>query len=680
MCKIGLPQQALRKPLTWVCLNMYVPVLQSAATRREVAKGKCIHAHIIKMGYEPNIFVDNNLANMYSKCGFLKDARQVFDRMSKRSVVSWNGIIAGYIRYSQYDEAMELFYQMLQRGLQPSEFTFGSLLKGVAAAALKEGGKHLHALVVTFGFEFDLFVQGALIDMYAKCKSVEYARQVFDKMPERDIVSWNAMVAGNVQNESITEALRLFCEMKQAFTLPNQFTFAIILKACADSLFLELGKVVHANVITSQLDLDVPLWNALIDMYVNCGKIDDAFRVFNRMPERDLVSWNAILAGYVQNGYDKKALDLFRQMQMAELKFDEFTIATVFRICDNLVCIEQGMQVHALVIKTGFQANLYVGTTLIDMLVTCRRMDYAIKVFSEIPKRDLILWGVLIAAYAHQGDGDKALELFYQMQQLGLKPDEFIFCSVLKACANLAILEQGKQIHVHILHSGFESNAIVGISLIDMYAKVGNIKDACIAFREMPREDVTSWNAMISGLTQHGHGRQALELFREMQDAGIKPDHVTFVGILNACSHLGLVDEGCYYFDHMNQAHGIIPRVEHYACMVDLLSRAGLLEEAECFVKLMPFKPSPAVWRTLLAACRIHGNMELGERVSESLFAMDIKDSATYVLLSNLYAAEGRWNDAAKVRKMMSDREVSKEAGVSWIEIKSKVHVFCVGH
>lgn len=347
----------------------------------------------------------------------------------------------------------------------------------------------------------------------------------------------------------------------------------------------------------------------MITGYLQNGMMEEAWQVFDKMPERNLVSWNAMIAGYAQNGKLRVARDLFDLM----------------------------------------------------------------------PQRNLGSWNSMIVGYAQSGHGEKSFELLFEMQMANVKADQATFASVLSACASLEALEQGKCVHGYIIESGFMSDVSVGNALITMYAKCGCIEDAKSVFDNISKKNYVSCNAMIAAYAQHGYGNEALQLFEQMKQTGMKPNHITFVGVLSACSHAGLVAEGCYYFHSMSRDYCIAPQADHYACMVDLLGRAGHLDEADKLINEMPFNPDAVVLGALLGACRIHMNVNLGERVAERLFELEPLNSSTYVLLSNIYAVAGRWDDVGKVRMIMKARGVIKKAGCSWVKIKNKVHVFQEG-
>eukprot|EP01018_Ginkgo_biloba_P031676 Gb_31111 [translate_table: standard] len=386
---------------------------------------------------------------------------------------------------------------------------------------------------------------------------------------------------------------------------------------------------------------------------------------------------NRVIRTLCKQGLVKEALhDLHVHDRKDTIKT---TYASLLEDCINKKLLSEGKLVHAHMTEMGFKPDRFLGNTLVNMYAKCGSLVYARRVFDRMPERNVVSWTVMISAYDSRGHAEEALTLFSQMQQTGIQPNEFTFASVLPACADLAALEQGRKIHETIIKSGFHSDVFVASALLDMYAKCGSIEDACHVFDEMPKRNVISWNAMIVGYAMHGCAKEALQLFKQMQHLGTKPDHVTFVGVLSACRHAGLVEDGWQCFHCMSENYHITPAMKHYCCMVDLLGRAGHLDEAHDFIDKMPVKPDADVWGSLLGACRIHTNMELGQHVAERLFELDPKNSAPYVLLSNIYAAAGRWHDMEKVRKLMKDRRVKKNPGCSWIEVNKQVYAFFVG-
>eukprot|EP01018_Ginkgo_biloba_P002905 Gb_17321 [translate_table: standard] len=486
-------------------------------------------------------------------------------------------------------------------------------------------------------------------------------------------------IGGNGNTLGLKEARKILNLIDRQSTVADSATYCSLLQTFIDMKALGEGKRVHTHMIETGFEPDVYLDTKLVIMYAKCGCPQDARHVFDKMPTRNLVSWTAMIAGYAQHGCGAEALTLFHLMQGEGMKPNQFTFASVLKACATVSGLEQGKQVHTSIIKTGFESNVFVGCALIDMYAKAGSLICARQVFDEMPKLNAVSWNAMIAGYVKHGYGNQAFHIFRQMHLVGLNSDQATFASVLDICARLAALEQGKQIHAHIIRCRFESNVLVGNALVDMYAKCGSIDYACQVFDKMHQRDVVSWTAMVAGYGRHGRGWEAIKVFEQMQCAGVKPNHITFVGVLAACSHAGLVDEGWYYFDSMSRDYCIRPTAEHYACMVDLLGRAGHLDKAHDLINKMPFEPDAAVWGALLGASRVHVNVEIGKIAAEQLFKLEPSEAGTYVVLSNIYAVSGRWEDVDQVRKMMNERRVKKEPGCSWIEINNKVHSFFVG-
>ncbi|XP_057862781.2 putative pentatricopeptide repeat-containing protein At3g49142 [Cryptomeria japonica] len=630
-------------------------------------------------------FFQNNLVNMYVKCGELVDARKVFDDMKERDGFSWNAILAAYRRHGFPHEALALFHQMQRTDVQPDQFAFASILPACAKIGALDQGLDIHRSIMERGIVPDLVVENALVDMYAKCGSIHRAREVFDKMPEKNVVSWNAMISGYAQNGVINEALRLFKEMPEPDVIswsaivagyaqngffekaldafkqmqlaglkPNSTTFVSILSACSKWADLEQGMVIHQSIIKSGLLSSVQVANALIDMYAKCASLHKARELFDKMMHRDVVSWTAMIAGYAQNCVLDQALRLFKEMPRPDVVSWN---AMVAGYAQNGF-VEKALEAFTQMQLAGLKPN---PTTFASILPACATM------------------GGLELGYAQNGLVEKAVETFKQMQLAGVKPASTTFASILPACAKLGSLEHGMDIHRSVIESGFWSHVIIANALIDMYAKCGSIHKARELFDKFSQKDVISWNAMVAGYAQNGLCKDSLEVFELMKNSGTCPNHVSFACVLYACSHAGLVDEGCKYFIGMSDSYCIMPTIDHYVCMADLLGRAGYLEETLKFIIKMPIIPVVVVWACLLGACRSHNKIRLGVFTATLLFELDPKNAATYVLLSNIYADVGRWVEVHMVRKLMQDREVKKVPGCSWIEDHKMIHVFSVG-
>ncbi|XP_057871944.2 pentatricopeptide repeat-containing protein At1g15510, chloroplastic isoform X2 [Cryptomeria japonica] len=684
----------------------------------------------------------NRVINMYVKSGNLVDARKMFDNMKERDIVSWNTIIVAYRRYEVPHEAVALFHQMQRTGFHPNEFTFASVLPACAKIGALERGMEIHQTIKDIEILSNIVVANALVDLYAKCGRVDKARELFDRMSERDVISWTAMIVGYAHNGYIEKTLETFKQMQLAGVKPNSTTFASILPSCARMGALEQGMAIHQSITEGGFLSDVVVVSALVDMYAKCGSIDKARELFDRMPQRTVVSWTAMIVGYTQNGLVGKALETFKQMKLEAIKPNSTTFASILPVCAKMGALELGMDIHQSITEGGLLSDV-VGNALVDMYAKCGSIDKACEVFDRMPLRNVVSWTAMIVGYVHNGFVERALETFKKMQLEGVKPNSTTFASILPACAKVGALKQGMGIHQSILEGGFLSDVVVAIALIDMYAKCGSINKARQLFDKIPQRNVVSWNAMIVGYAQNGFVEKALEIFKQMQLTGVKPNSTTFASILPACAkmgaleqgidihqsiaereilsdvvvanalldmyakcgridkahelfdkmpkrnvvswtamiagHAGLVDEGCTYFNQMSNHYCIAPTGDHYMCMVDLLARAGYLEDTLNFIIKMPVKPLVVVWICFLGACRLHMNIGLGVFTATLLFDLDPKNAATYVLLSNIYAEVGCWSEAQMVRRLMKDRGIIKIPGCSWIEVHKIIHTFCVG-
>ncbi|XP_057835812.2 pentatricopeptide repeat-containing protein At3g24000, mitochondrial [Cryptomeria japonica] len=684
-------------------------LLQDCIDTKNVTEGKQLYSDMIEAGYKPPILKGNRLVHIcllsgktkdardvfdkmperdkfswntmiagYAKCGMLEEALDMFEKMPERNSISWSSLITGFARYGCGKEAMELFRRMQKEGMIPNEYTFGSILRACAGNSAVLEGEQTHAYIIKTKLGLNVDLASSLVDMYAKCRRIEDARRVFDRIPKRDAVLWTSIISGYAHNGKGEQALKFLPEMLRTGEQCNQFTYSSALVACADLVALESGRQIHGYIIRSGFEFNSFVGSSLVVMYSKCGSLEDALKMVGEVQGGEEVSCNAMIGGYIQHGRAAEALNFFCQMHRVGVKVDHFTFPTILNACSTLPALEQGKQIHASIIRTGFESNRYVGNALVNMYAKCQILDDAKKVFDSIPERDVVSWTAIVGVYVESGNNEEVLQLFRQMREAGITPDEFSLASVLSACASLSALAQGKQVHALAIRSKSGDYLSVHNALVIMYAKCGSIEDAYLVFREMPSRDVVSWTSIIKAYAQNGCGKDALKLYEKMLSSGLKPDHVTFVGVLFACSHAGLVNEGRHLFNSMALDYGITPQTQHYACMIDLLGRAGHMNEAEDLLRKMPVKPDGIVWKSLLAACRIHKNTKLGKYAAENLFELEPQNSAPYVLLSNLYAAAGKWDEVAKIRKMMKDRGVIKKPGCSWIEVKDRVHSFFV--
>lgn len=408
-------------------------------------------------------------------------------------------------------------------------------------------------------------------------------------------------------------------------------------------------------------------------------KIDCVRKVFDIMPVRDVVSWNTVIAGNAHNGMYEEALDMVREMGKENFRPDSFTLSSVLPIFAEHVDVIKGKEIHGYAVRHGFDKDVFIGSSLIDMYAKCTQVELSIRAFYLLPVRDAISWNSIIAGCVQNGRFDQGLGFFRKMLKEKVKPMQVSFSSVIPACAHLTALNLGKQLHGYIIRLGFDDNKFIASSLVDMYAKCGNIKMATCIFDRVETRDMVSWTAIIMGCAMHGHALDAVSLFEKMLVDGVKPCYVSFMAVLTACSHVGLVDEGWKYFNSMQRDFGIAPGLEHYAAVADLLGRAGRLEEAYDFISNMGVEPTGSVWSTLLAACRAHKNIELAEKVIDKILLVDPENMGAHVMMSNIYSAAQRWRDAAKLRVHMRKKGLKKTPACSWIEVGNKVHTFLAG-
>lgn len=630
--------------------------------------------------YPVNVLEVNRKLKELVKTGHLKDARQMFDGLSQRNVVSWTTMISGYVNASDSSEALKLFYKVwVEPDLAMDDFALSIALKACGLHLNEKHGEILHGYSVKTGFVNSVFVGSALLDMYMKTCRVWEGCRVFEEMPLRNVVSWTAIITGLVHAGCNAEALRYFSEMLRSGEEYDSYTFAIALKACANTGALNYGREIHTQATKRDLDACSFVANTLVTMYNKCGKVLYGLRLFERMMTRDVVSWTTVITTYVQMGQENHAFQLFLQMRESEVCPNEYTLAAIISACANTARMEWGEQLHAHVLIVGLLDTLSVANSIMTFYSRCGQFNSASTVFHGMSRRDIVSWSTIIAGYSQGGHGEEAFKYLSWMRKDGPKPTEFALASVLSVCGNMAILEQGKQLHAHVLSVGLEHRAMVRSSLINMYAKCGSIQEASRIFNWTENDDIVSWTAMVNGYAEHGHSKEAIDLFEKIPMVGLRPDSVTFIGVLTACSHAGLVDHGYHYFNSMSEEYGINPSKEHYGCIIDLLCRAGQLSDAEHMITSMPFTRDDVVWSTLLRACRLHGDVDRARRAAEQILLLDPNCAGTLITIANIYSAKGRWKEAADVRRLMRSKGVIKEPGWSWIKIKDQVSAFVAG-
>ncbi|KAH6775323.1 Pentatricopeptide repeat superfamily protein [Perilla frutescens var. hirtella] len=561
-------QNVVSKPI------LYATVVHSCTRSAHFTAGLQLHCHLIKSGLETDRFVGNSLLALYFKLGSnFNDTRKFFDGLRYKDVVSWSSMISGYIRVGRSRNAIELYLQMLDVGIEPNSFTLSALIKACSEIGGFRLGKCLHGAVVRCGFECNEVIVAALIDMYGRSSEPSDCRQLFDEMLEPDSVCCTSIVSALTRCDLYLDALVMFHRMRRKFGfLPDCFTFGSALAALGNLERLKQGKEVHALVVTGGFSADVFVGSSLIDMYAKCGILEESRRVFDGMPRKNSVSWTALLGGYCRKGEFEVVVELFRSMEK-----DLYSFGTVLRACSGLAAEKLGMEVHCQYLKRGSWRDVVVESALVDLYAKCGRVDFAYRIFLKMPAKNLI-----------------------------------------------------------------------------------------------------TWNSMIGGFAQNGRGGEAIRIFDQMIREGVKPDYISFIEVLFACSHSGLVDEGQNYFISMCNDYEIKARIEHYSCMVDLLGRAGKIEEAEDLIVNSEFESNPSLWSALLGGCVTTTNPTVAERVAKKMIELKPDYHLSYVHLANVYKTVGRWKDSHEIWNQMKNRGVNKLPGLSWIDKSSLNPSLCV--
>ncbi|KAM0985101.1 hypothetical protein ACFX13_012635 [Malus domestica] len=636
-----------------------VSALKSCSSLAASFQGQQIHSLVLKSGLDSNNFIKNSLINTYAKCGFIADAESLFDSCSKLDPVSCNIMVAGYVKSGR----------------------------------------------------------------------LESARQVFEKMPEKGCVSYTTMIMGLAQNQCWTEAIEVFRDMRSAGVIPNEVTMATVISTYSHLGSIWNSRMLHALVIKLQLEGFVLVSTNLLHMYWGCSSVCDARSVFSEMPERNIVSWNVMLNGYAKAGlidlarelFDNihakdvvswgtmidgyvqvewlsEALMMYQAMLRTGLGPNDVMLVDLISACGRSEAVHEGQQLHGTIVKEGFDCYDFIQATIINFYAGCGDMNLArrqfqkgikehvassnaliagyirngminqaISLFNEMPEKDVFSWSSMISGYAQSDQPELALELLQRMVATGIQPNEITMVSVLSGIATLGTLKEARWAHEYIIENSIPLNDNLSAALIDMYAKCGSINTALEVFYQIrdKTSTISPWNAIVCGLAMHGHAKLSLEMFSDLQKRNIKLNSITFIGVLSACCHAGFVETGERYFKSMKNVYNVEPNIKHYGCMVDLLGRAGRVGDAEKMIRSMPMKADVVIWGTLLAACRTHGNLEIGEMAAKSLTRLQPSHGPVRVLLSNLYADAGKWEKAFSERRAMQSLKLERSPGHS---------------
>ncbi|XP_072981164.1 putative pentatricopeptide repeat-containing protein At3g05240 [Typha angustifolia] len=500
-----------------------------------------------------------------------------------------------------------------------------------------------------------------------------YAQSILQHINFRTTYLYNSIIRGISLSDEPEAALTMYRDMQRLGLSPDNFTFPFVLKAIDKIRHPTFGCCVHARVAKTGYEADVYVCTTLIHMYISCGEIGSARTLFEHAVNRNVVTWTTMIAGYVEGGRGSEAINLFRDMEVAGMEPNEITVVHALVACGQCRDLETGIWIHDRLLQWDIDpigSNVVLATALLNMYAQCGSLKTARVLFDRMPQKNEVSWNAMIGVYNQFGQFDEVLRLFENMRTLGFKPDNVTWLSVLGASANKGAMILGQGIHAYLEKTNGFRHITVSTSLMDMYSKTGDAQSALKIFHCMKGRDLLVWTSMIIGLAKHGHGREAVNLFKDMQHDGAAPDHITFIGVLTACSHAGMVEEGQEYFNSMRNIYGIKPTMKHYGCMVDLFSRAGQLAEAERLVKSMPIQPSVMIWGSILTGCEIHGKVDIAERIGRQIIELNHQCSGVFVLLSNIYAGAGRWQGVEQTRKLMWQKGLKKVHGSSSTECR----------
>ncbi|KAJ6398569.1 hypothetical protein OIU77_019366 [Salix suchowensis] len=638
----------------------FVSIIPSCEVGGGILYGESFHARVIKHGLENQVSVLTALVSMYAKLGQMHKAENLFDRVSNRNLLLWNVMVSAYVRNSLWDTSLAAFCEMQLGGFSPDAVSIVSILSACSNLEAVLLGKCAHAFSIRKGIDSNPSVSNALLAFYSDCRQLTSSFKLFHEMVDtRNTVSWNTLISGCARSGEMEKAVDLGHRMQKEGVVLDLVTLISVLPVYCHRDYLGHGMTLHGYAIKRGFSSDVYLVNALISAYCKCGDLDAGRYLFEVMSERCIVSWNALITGFRHLNLQKEALVFFSQM-MEYQRPNSVTLLNVLPLCYSHL---QGKSVHAFAIRTGVLQETHLVTSLIYMYARFENMNSCLSVF-EIGTKDIPVWNAIIFVNIQAKYPEKAVWFFYDLLRMGLQPDNITVLRLVSACAQLNFLNLAHSVMAFVICKGFEKDSAVSNALIDMHARCGDIVTAKKLFEGLVEKDAVSWRVMINGYCLHGDGKAALETFSQMQLSGVIPDDIVFSTIFSACSHAGLVEQGGMVLNSMVE-NGVSAGMDHYACLVDLLGRKGHLKEAYGVVEKLPGKPSATLLESLLGACCVHGNVEIGEKISGMLFEMDPDNPGPYVILSNIYAAAGRWSDAIKVRANIDRRRLRKAAGCS---------------
>ncbi|BAT99878.1 hypothetical protein LR48_Vigan06g059600 [Vigna angularis] len=640
-------------------------LLRACATPSLWGVGLQIHGLLVRSGLERDKFAGSSIVHMYFNCGNnLEGACRAFHDLLTKDLVAWNVMISGFAHVGDFSMVHRLFSEMWEvQGLKPDDRTFVSLLK---CCSYLEQVKQIHGLASKFGAEADVVVGSAMVDLYAKCGDVSSCRKVFDSMEEKNIFVWSSIISGYTMNGRGEEAVHFFKDMCRQRIRPDQHVFSSTLKACVELEDFNTGVQVHGQMIKAGYQKDCFVASVLLTLYASFGELVDVDKVFRRIIDKDIVAWNSMIMAHAQPGRGSSpSMKLLQELRRTtSLQIQAATLVIVLKSCENELDFPVGRHIHSLIVKSSVSHRTLVGNALVHMYSECGQIGDAFKAFIDIVQKDDGSWSSIIGTYKQNGLESEALELCKEMLADGITFTVYSLPLCISACSQLSTIQVGKQLHVFSIKSGYNRHVYVASSIIDMYAKCGTMEESEKVFGEQVKPNEVIYNAVMCGYAHHGKAQEAIEVFNKLEKNGLTPNHVTFLAVLSACSHSGYLEDTLYFFTLMLNKYKIKPESEHYACLVDAFGRAGRLEEA---YQIVQKDGSESAWRTLLSACRNHNNTEIGEKCAMRMIELNPSDHASYILLSNIYTGEGKWEEALKCREKMAKIRLKKDPGSSWL-------------
>ncbi|CAN1183453.1 Pentatricopeptide repeat-containing protein At3g09040, mitochondrial [Linum perenne] len=657
-------------------LSDWPQLLEVSIRTGNFSLGLAIHACLLKSGFSSDPFKGNNVVKLYSKFSRMDLARKVFDEMPLRNTVTWTSLIKGYVDNEDYRAMLEALVEMHKVGENFNEHTCSVILQACSSHGDLLLGVQIHGFVMKCAFDKNVYVSTPLISLYSRSGHLREAEKIYSSIASKDVRCLNFMILEYGNRGCGEKAMEVFINMLSTDFKPNDYSFTNIISTCNENLGAEEGMQLHGLAIKFGCIDEMSVGNAVIALYGKNGMLEEVETMFAAMSDRNLITWTTLISSYILNGLYHEAFDAFSEFRGLAVNYDSNLFSTILKGCSEWRNLGLGVQMHGLVTKFGFLYDTAIVAVLVELYAKCGKLQTArIMASSNLTTASFngFLIGLMDKGVA---DDEDLLVLFSQFRSVGNNPDCVSFSRLFSISATQTSLASGKALHAYAIKAGYEKDVYVSNSMITMYAKCGSLEDAHQIFSAINDHDIVSWNALVSAYGLHGKGQSALLLFGQMKEMGIAPDEITLLATLQACSYSGLWKDGIHLFNLMEAEYGIQPLVEHYSCMVDLLGRAGYLSEAIDLINKSHFSNSPLLWRTLVNVCKLRGDMNFGKLASKKLLDLSPDEAESYILVSNMYAERGMLSEAARVRTIMNDLNLYKEAGTSWIEIDNKCHHF----